>query len=864
MGKLRKDTKGAVTVFVTFLLIPAILVSGTAVDLARLHTARSILQDSNQLAANSVLTQYNALLNDLYGLFGVAEDDPILAQLMDDYIRVSVFGEPAQDRTMGTFQLFYGADIDLEEPILSLETSLASEDVLRRQIEEYMKFRAPVVIVKEILEALDNTNLKADKAVVENKTAIDADIMNLYDKYKELYDEIVASDRTIQISGVSGGHFGTVSSTLRLFQEQFANLWMCYQMYLAMPYPDNADYAAQYVAILENINALVVGNPRGSHWVDGTWATYGGNTGLEHHVEKAKQQAIEYKKHYEAVLRLSKEIDEIHSQLKGKIEELERIVASEECSEALRIALTVRQGDPPMSMLERYREVLQFEDVTSLGSVYRDGSCSYIDDVHIPMLDDVRYRDKTTPSYGNLTMEELKNLKNNSSFWLSDAESSSYHWVEYYGTIPEGNVGYNMMPGFKKFSTYSSEHRDFYIALQAMRDQPPMMDPVLLYEDQEVEEGSDAEEEQRKIIDDLLKLVNTAYNGLTNKPLGAMYINDSTVSTPDRLGILEILSLIPQAISDPIIKTIEDPRGSMAEVGNNILLLTYCSTVFSNYTTARPEIIGKTREDLAGFAFPKSITGVPMSPQVNYFFQSEWEYLYHGTQNAGSNLSAVTKLLFLVRLVCNYITVFGVPEVNAIVLDIQVAFAWCPPLALLLGELARGAFAAAETVVDVAALRSGYKVPLIKNVTAGEWICTPKGVLRAVSRIVSSESADKALFQSEKGLTYSQYMLCFFAGKMVINLGGGVADELALRAGNLIEWNMINYENDVNANEEKMSQALENGNGFRLSKMMTGFELRSTVNMRMLFLSMPIAQKGLGSVVPPSTMPISASDFRGY
>ena len=114
MRRFIKNTKGAVTVFVTLLLIPAILVSGTAVDLARIHTARSVLQDANQLAANSVLTQYNALLNDLYGLFGVAEDDPILAKLLDDYISITVFGEPVQDRSLGTLQLFYGSELSLD------------------------------------------------------------------------------------------------------------------------------------------------------------------------------------------------------------------------------------------------------------------------------------------------------------------------------------------------------------------------------------------------------------------------------------------------------------------------------------------------------------------------------------------------------------------------------------------------------------------------------------------------------------------------------------------------------------------------------------------------------------------------------
>ena len=116
MKNFLKNTKGAVTVFVTLLLIPAMLISGTAVDLARLHTARSIVQDANQLAANSVLSQYNALLHDLYAIFGIAKNDPILGNLLDEYISVSVFGEAGTDRGLGTLQLFYGSDISVDEP----------------------------------------------------------------------------------------------------------------------------------------------------------------------------------------------------------------------------------------------------------------------------------------------------------------------------------------------------------------------------------------------------------------------------------------------------------------------------------------------------------------------------------------------------------------------------------------------------------------------------------------------------------------------------------------------------------------------------------------------------------------------------
>lgn len=77
MRKLFHNCKGAVTVMVTLLLIPSILVSGTGVDLARIYTAKSVVQDANQLAANSVLAGYEALLQDLYGLFGVMTEGSV-------------------------------------------------------------------------------------------------------------------------------------------------------------------------------------------------------------------------------------------------------------------------------------------------------------------------------------------------------------------------------------------------------------------------------------------------------------------------------------------------------------------------------------------------------------------------------------------------------------------------------------------------------------------------------------------------------------------------------------------------------------------------------------------------------------------
>ena len=144
MRKFFRNCRGAVTVMVTLLLIPAILVSGTGVDLARIYAARSVVQDANQLAANSVLASYDALLQDLYGLFGVMEENLGIAE---EYVTLAVEGENWNERGMGTFQTFYGTVSTAGAVTPAPHQTLSNPDVLRRQIEEYSKFRAPVVIV---------------------------------------------------------------------------------------------------------------------------------------------------------------------------------------------------------------------------------------------------------------------------------------------------------------------------------------------------------------------------------------------------------------------------------------------------------------------------------------------------------------------------------------------------------------------------------------------------------------------------------------------------------------------------------------------------------------------------------------------
>ena len=115
MGKFWRDCKGAVTVFVSLLLIPAILITGTGVDLARIYTARSIVQDANQLAANSVLASYDALLQDLYGLFGFMKDSEEIGNMVKSQIELAIKGQEGVGDHVGSgqmlFKLFDGSNL---------------------------------------------------------------------------------------------------------------------------------------------------------------------------------------------------------------------------------------------------------------------------------------------------------------------------------------------------------------------------------------------------------------------------------------------------------------------------------------------------------------------------------------------------------------------------------------------------------------------------------------------------------------------------------------------------------------------------------------------------------------------------------
>ncbi|MCL1793418.1 MAG: DUF5702 domain-containing protein [Oscillospiraceae bacterium] len=841
------NSKGALTVFVTMLLIPAILVSGTAVDLARIYTAKSIIQDANQLAANAALSQYDKLLNELYGLFGIMSEDQQLAEMINEYIEVSIFGEDRHEKGLGTFQLFYGSVFGESEISFEENKNLKNPGVLRRQIEEYMKFRGPVVISQEFFGEFEKVMLGEDLEIIKGKMAIDELTGEITEKYRELYIAVIEADKCKSVIGV--GSFGSVSASLTAIREQFADLKNCYESWqnAEEDSDEKTKYEEKCYGILQKIRQLTTGGyPRLSNWTDGkrdasdTWIPGHWNTqnttvvGLVNNIANAKAKAENFKEMFQAVTDIAQEIDVLRFEFKAKIDDLENKLQNGSCDESLKNGILGKTGNPPKSLIERYREAIKW-DVGALAQKYQTAGNLYIEEVK-NMLDGVKYRDATDDSAGGLSISALSGI--DMSIAPQAAHFAGFADVTYH--LPKGFIKFSGLEDTGVYVSGWEENGEFFGELQNLQNGAG--GKTINFDGSENFESSYAEQKQRDIAENFLKIIEQAYRNQKSEPKGAKYIGGAATFVAMDLSISDIFELYNQTLDEGIIDVFADPEKSLKEAAEYILLLAYDTSIFSNYITSKP---GEN-------AAEKSISGVPFGTSVNYFYQSEWEYIYNGSDSAEENLDAVAKLLFIIRLICNYVSVFEISEITDIVSSIQEAFSF-PLLGVELGEIARLALISAESVADLAALRSGHKVPLTKK--DNEWVCLPGPNLADITK-----NANGDYYKNTNGITYSKYMIYFLTAGQTLKEG----DLLLERSAQLIEWNMINYKNKINADETKMSEELKKAGRFSLEKRNTDFQITTIVDMRMLFLSMPFAQKGLNGVVPPKTMRFAVTDCRGY
>lgn len=224
MIQLFTKKRGSITVFLSLILVPTLLFMSIMVDGAALALSKGVVESAGELASNAALADYDTVLKDVYGLFAMSQkaDDPqaALAENVSRYFEDSMKANgiiPEQvtwdSDTMNWISAWLnGSDIDdatlnsllnismsdTSQIIYMQDSSLADPTMLRSQIVEYAKYRAPVNAAMSALDSLGAFKKVAGQSeVLDTKTEVDDKLKDINSKMKVLYNNIVDFDAQV-------------------------------------------------------------------------------------------------------------------------------------------------------------------------------------------------------------------------------------------------------------------------------------------------------------------------------------------------------------------------------------------------------------------------------------------------------------------------------------------------------------------------------------------------------------------------------------------------------------------------------------------------------------------------------------------
>lgn len=192
MLKLFYGQRGAVTVFLTLILVPVIVVCTCFIDLSRVKLAQGMVKSAGDLAMNTALTSFDQTLNEIYGLLASCQSREEVVDSVDRYFMESLSSRELETSQVQQFikslnNLLGKAEeteevndllcITMNDGSFALEEvengNLTNPAVIKEQIVNFMKYRSVIDGTQELVAMLTES-ANAAKNVKENSEMIKA------------------------------------------------------------------------------------------------------------------------------------------------------------------------------------------------------------------------------------------------------------------------------------------------------------------------------------------------------------------------------------------------------------------------------------------------------------------------------------------------------------------------------------------------------------------------------------------------------------------------------------------------------------------------------------------------------------------
>jgi hypothetical protein len=180
------------------MIVPMFTLAGLTIDGSRIVASKSMISDTGDLTINAALTEYDHVLKDVYGLFGISKTTEELESNLRVYFQSSLTGKGKQFSLNKTLQSNGAVSraVDLRLNNFMVEglngSELTSPVILEKQILEFMKYRGIVSAVNGFQTKLQNLgDLDRQSLAISSKIEFDKELNNLQYDLNTAYDRIM-------------------------------------------------------------------------------------------------------------------------------------------------------------------------------------------------------------------------------------------------------------------------------------------------------------------------------------------------------------------------------------------------------------------------------------------------------------------------------------------------------------------------------------------------------------------------------------------------------------------------------------------------------------------------------------------------
>ena len=203
----KNSSKGSVTIFLTMILVPMLLLMITLTDYAKISVAKRQVSGAGDVALNAGLSYYDKYLQDMYGLFAVSKDVSELEKNLEIYFNNTLLGDglDTTDPFISKITSIITGSKDTDSAYMNLinltskefellpvdGANLANKELLNNQLMDYMKYRGPVVLAGGIFEKIMAFNgIKEENKAVQKKVEFEEELDKTGKACKDAYDKI--------------------------------------------------------------------------------------------------------------------------------------------------------------------------------------------------------------------------------------------------------------------------------------------------------------------------------------------------------------------------------------------------------------------------------------------------------------------------------------------------------------------------------------------------------------------------------------------------------------------------------------------------------------------------------------------------